>query len=183
LPYVIALICLLSLLCLLNLLFTYGVILRLREHSGLLANRGGQRGNEAGRRPRPTGDAASEFTAVTLDGEEVTRDSLPASSVVAFMSSGCKPCEEAVPDFLAYAATVPAGRSHVLVVVSGPPSETAAYAARFTSMGRVVVEEPNGVVHSAFAVDGAPAFAFLGPGGMVTTATRKVAELPAAVSA
>ncbi|MBC2906762.1 TlpA family protein disulfide reductase [Streptomyces cupreus] len=182
-PYLIALLCFLGLLCLLNLIFTYGVILRLREHSEALAEGGGRRGSRVDGRPRPMGEVASDFTAITVKGQAVSRDSLPASAVVAFISPGCLPCEEAVPDLLKYATTVPDGQSRILVIVSGPTSESAAYVEQFADVADVVVEGPSGPVQSAFAVDGVPAFGVLGAGGTITVATRKVAELPTAVSA
>ncbi|MES4904070.1 MULTISPECIES: hypothetical protein [unclassified Streptomyces] len=181
-PYVIAVLCFMGLLCLVNLVFTYGVIMKLREHSEALAEHSGPTEGGTGR-PRPLGSAVSDFTAMTVTGQTVSRHSLAASSVVAFLSPGCLPCEQAVPDFLKYAAAVPGGRDRVLVVVSGQPSEGAEYAERFGEVAHVVVEAPGGPVQSAFAMNGAPAFGVLGAGGSVSVATRSVAELPTAVSA
>ncbi|KOT41659.1 hypothetical protein ADK41_09965 [Streptomyces caelestis] len=182
-PILVALICFLVLLSLLNLVITFGVVLRMREHAGLLAEGGGeQRQNRMAGRPRPMGSEAGPFTAGTIEGETVSRDTLLVPTVLGFLSPGCAPCEKAVPPMLRYAAAVPGGRDHVLVVISGPPGEAADYAREFADVARVVVEEPDGPVQSAFAVDGFPAFGILGAGGAVTLATRKVAELPAGVT-
>ncbi|MEV0040352.1 hypothetical protein [Streptomyces sp. NPDC050804] len=182
-PYLIVLAALLGLLCILNLVFTYGVIIRLREHSQLLAEGHGQDVSDpTGNRPRPMGDEPSEFSAVTLDGETVSRDSLTGPAVIAFLSPGCVPCEKATPEFLSYAGTVPEGRDRVTVVISGFPPEATKYAAQFTGVGRVIVEEPDGPVQSAFAVNGFPAFAGLDVDGAITVSSRRVADLPTAVS-
>ncbi|WP_128763542.1 peroxiredoxin [Micromonospora sp. MW-13] len=168
---------LLGVVCLSNLVLTVGVIRRLREHDARLPT--GQ--PEVAVRPRPMAAEMAPFTAVTTTGEHLSSSLLPTPTVVAFFSPGCRPCEVAAPRFLRYAADLPGGREQVLVIVSGG-ADAPAYAEQFRPVARVVVEEPTGPVQTAFGVEGSPAFGVVDQGGVIGTATRRVADLPTAVS-
>ncbi|MEU6033842.1 hypothetical protein ABZ801_00370 [Actinomadura sp. NPDC047616] len=175
-PYLIALVVFLALLSTVNLVFTLGVVRRLREHTQLL--------NENQRRPTPSlAGMPAPFTAETMDGRTVSRDSLTAPVLIGFLSTGCRPCEEAMPQFIDYAAGFPGGREHVFAVVTGPPEQVEEYRSRLADIAQVISELPDGPVQSAFALDGSPAFGILDDNHVVTISTRKVSDLPAAVPA
>lgn len=163
------------LLSLANLVFTMGVIRRLREHTALIAEN---------KRPVPSmGDIPGDFTAQTSDGEPISQGTLALPVLMAFLTTGCQPCEEAIPHFLAYAADYPGGRDHVIAVVTGPAHETPEYVALLSEAARVVVEDPDGPVQRAFGVKGSPAFGILDRSGIIQVATRRVEDLPALVPA
>ncbi|RSN71326.1 TlpA disulfide reductase family protein [Actinomadura sp. WAC 06369] len=175
-PYLIALVVVLALVCGVNLVFTLGVVRRLREHTRLL--------NDERRRPRPNmGDVPAPFSATTTDGRTVSRESLPAPLLIGFFSAGCRPCEEALPEFVRYAAAFPGGREHVLAVVNGPAEDVEESRERLAATAQVITELPDGPVQTAFAVDGTPAFGIVDGNRVVLTSTRLVADLPDAVPA
>lgn len=160
----------------LNLILTLGVIRRIRQHTELL--------NEQRRKPVPSmGDMPTAFVAKTVAGSTVTRESLQTPALVGFFTTGCEPCETALPLFISYAATFHGGPKQVLAVVSGPQEEAAEYSLRLADVAQVVVENPDGPVQTAFSVDSSPAFGILDERGVVSVATRSVADLPASVAA
>ncbi|MFJ4585172.1 TlpA family protein disulfide reductase [Streptomyces echinatus] len=180
--YLVAAVVFVGLLCLLDLVLTVGLVRRLRQHTELLNERSNRQGSHAGEVMTAVGTAPQEFTATTIDGEAITRDSLTTSTLVGFIAPGCKPCRAEFPHFLRAAAEHPGGREHVLAVVSDGPG-SAEYAAQLKEVARVVVEAPDGVVTTAFSVRGVPAFGLLGAGTAVTAAAVHFADLPAAVPA
>ena len=160
---------------LLNLIFTLGVIRRLRQHTELL--------NEQRRQPVPSmGDVPAAFVAKTVTGSALTRESLRTPALIGFFTTGCGPCETALPLFITYAAAFPGGSERVVAVVIGPQEEAAEYSLRLAEVAQVVVEYPDGPVQTAFSVDGSPAFGILDERGVVKLATRSVAYLPAPVA-
>ncbi|WP_037679618.1 hypothetical protein [Streptomyces griseus] len=151
-PLLIGLVVLVGLVCTLDLILTVGVIKRLREHSEELAR--------VDRGPRPAisrGDAVAPFETLTVQGERLTHEELVNETVVAFFTPGCKACGEKLPEFLAHAQDLPGGRRQAVAVVVGDEEDkTAAYAAQFASVARVVVEEHGGPISQAFSVIGFP---------------------------
>ncbi|KAB2339802.1 TlpA family protein disulfide reductase [Actinomadura rudentiformis] len=167
--FLVALVVLVGLLCVIDLLLTIGVIRRLREHTELLRVRNEPPGG------LPVGSIVDEFAGADTDGRPVTRDSLPAGTLVAFLSSGCAPCEEMKPRFVEAAGMD--GEPQALAVVSGPGSRE--LAAQLSAVARVVVEDDtSGPVCAAFQVQAFPTLYRLGPGGRVT-ATGPEALTPA----
>src|SRR5687768_11835646 len=115
--FLIALVVLVGTVAVLNLFLTVGVIRRLKEHTGKLAD-------------LPTMGAApslmlgevervGEFAATTSDGEPVSRDLLSGQTLVGVLSPNCSACEERLPEFVAMAETFPGGRGQVLAIVAG----------------------------------------------------------------
>ncbi len=172
-PYFITLAIVATVVSSVNLLFTLGVIRRLREHTRLLAE------GAAKRVAASMADSPQDFSALTVEGRPVSRDSLTPSALVAFLSTGCTPCEDAVPAFADYAAAFPGGRDHVMAVITGPDHEVAGMRERLAGVAQVVVERPDGPVQKAFGVDGTPAFGVLDRHGVITVASRSVGDLPA----
>lgn len=165
-------------LTLLNLLLTLGVIRRLRDHTGLL-NRSSDPAHRDASPTRPVDAVVGHFTATTVDGVVVSRDSLAAETLVGFFSPGCEACDALVPEFVALAATVPGGRTHVLAVVEALPGDEDQHIGPLSGVALVVVERPGdaGLV-AAFGVNTFPAVCVVDSDGRVVASGRSLAALP-----
>ncbi|GHC74297.1 TlpA family protein disulfide reductase [Streptomyces cinnamoneus] len=153
-PVLTAAVVLVGTLCTLDLILTLGVIKRLRDHGTLLTKLAD---NAPGRPPViEVGEEVGEFTAVTVDGDVLTRESLTGDTLVAFFSPNCAPCHEMVPKFAAYARAVAGGRGRVLAVVVGTTDRARGQVAELAPVARVVVENGDPVVAEAFKVRGFP---------------------------
>ncbi|MGK5545357.1 TlpA family protein disulfide reductase [Streptomyces sp. URMC 127] len=154
-PVLIAAVVLVGLLCTLDLILTLGVIKRLREHTALMSKMAET--SPPGRPPViKVGEEVGEFSAVTVDGEVLTRASLSGDTLVAFFSPSCGPCHEMLPKFAEYARTVPGGREQVLAVVVGTPGRAEGQVAGLASVARVVVQDTDTALTDAFQVFGFP---------------------------
>ncbi|MGW6914672.1 TlpA family protein disulfide reductase [Kitasatospora sp. NPDC054939] len=137
--------------CCLNTLLTIGVVKRLREHSELLARRGGPTESDV-----PVGLEVGEFAAVTLEGEELGREDLADDCLVAFFMHDCSPCQEKMPRFAEYARRLPGGRDQTFVVVAEDDGREREFAAALAPVARVVVTDGMGPVAGAFKVSSFP---------------------------
>jgi len=153
-PILVAAVVLAIALCLLNLLLTLAILRRLRATE----SRSAQRGVLA------AGDTPAEFAASDTDGKPLTRDELRGTVLVGFFSTTCGACTEELPNFLRRAAETAGGRSQVLAVVQGDAAAAADLAGALAGVARVVVEEPNGPVGTAFQVAAMPAWTLLDDG-------------------
>jgi thiol-disulfide isomerase/thioredoxin len=167
-----------GLLGVLNLVFCFGVIRRLREHTKLLENR---HGGPAPTLIRPAGQVIDEFAATTVDGTEISRESLSGTTLAAFFSPGCGPCAEQLPAFVELARAHPGGRDRVLAVLTHDDEDGAAdMAAALADVAEVVHERPGtGAVKGAFEVRGFPVFALVAPGGLLLVSELSVDGLTA----
>ena len=180
-PFLVAGFVVLGALTLLNLLLTLGVIRRLREHTALLGRSSHPAHGDASP-TRPVDAVVEDFTATTVGGVLVSRDSLAADTLVGFFSPGCQACDTLVPDFVDLAATVPGGRTHVLAVVEALPGDEDQHTAPLSEVAHVVVERPGtaGLV-AAFGVSSFPAVCVVDSDGRVVATGRSLAALPAPV--
>ncbi|MGW1185245.1 hypothetical protein ACWD7Y_28690 [Streptomyces drozdowiczii] len=161
---------------LLNLTLTYGLIRRLREGAAPGAPGGPADGPEAGTAP-----AARDFTAVTTRGRTIGRDDLPDGALVAFFSTGCPPCAELLPRFVAAVPGLGLSVPAVLAVVApGPQDEE--YAHALEQVATVVGGEHAEAVAEAFGVVGYPVVCRLASDGTVTAAEHELIA-PAAAAA
>lgn len=182
--YLTAAVIVIGLLCLLDLVLSLGVIRRLRLHTDHL-NRlltGPARAGAV-----PVGTAIGDFTVTTTHGERITRESLSGhgaggSTLVGFFASGCQPCAEQLPAFIAYARSVP-GPRRVLAVVDSDGVDQTDYVERLAEVARVVLEGPGEALQTAFGVDGFPMLYLIGEAGVVLAGGRAMAELEPAVAA
>jgi peroxiredoxin len=120
----------------------------------------------------PTGSKAPEFEATTVSGMRYSLADLTGSrSAVAFFSVSCTPCHTQLPEFVAYARTIPGGASQVIAVVSGDGEHEREAAAHFTdelaAVASVVVEPRQGPLATAFSVQGFPTFYALDESGRI----------------
>jgi thiol-disulfide isomerase/thioredoxin len=176
-PYLAAGLVLVGALCLFNLVLTVGVVRRLREHGDSLA-----RLSASGPSPMVRlgpGSEVGDFTATTVDGETITRDLV--TGVVAFLSTGCEPCQEMLPRLVDYARAAPGGRVEVLAVIAGDREEAMEKAAVLAPVARVIVEESHGPVTVAFQNEWFPALYLLGDEHRLVASGGRLEDLPAAV--
>lgn len=146
--YLYALVAVLSAVSILNLLLTLGIIRRLRSrpmsrpvnHPGVL----------------PVGAVAGNFAAWDLRDRPVSRDELSGHTVVGFFSPGCPSCLERLPDFVAVSAAFGPERSWAVVV--GDAESAGEYLPSLEPVARVVLQNPDGPLISAFSVSAFPTF-------------------------
>lgn len=153
-------IALLAILSALNLLLGLGIVHRLREHAELL-----RQSPSMHLRLEP-GEEVGEFSTRSVAGVEVNRDST-RGSVVAVFSTTCEPCKALLPEFVEFAAALPADSEPVLAVVTGSAESTAAMVAALEPVARVVVEKTDGPVGSAFGVTGYPSLFLVSAEGRI----------------
>lgn len=162
--------------CTIDLILTLGVVRRLREHTATL-----ERLLQTGVALPPglpkVGATVGEFTARTLDGEDISRSSLSGETLVAFFSPGCGPCEEKLPGFLEHARGRIGGPRLILAVVAGG-DDGGEMAAALREVARVIVEAGyEGPVAKAFQVTEFPAFCLVDSEGTIVAAEGDVTRL------
>lgn len=160
-------------LCVLDLLLTFGVIRRLREHTGQLEKllQGVPDGTAA------VGTTVGPFAATTVDGEPVSRESLTGDTLVAFFTPTCEPCREKLPGFVEYARSL-ADRDKVIAVVAGRADEAQDAVDALTPVARVLLQDDGDVVASAFGITAFPSFVLVDQTGTVRAAELDYARLP-----
>ena len=165
--YLFAAVAIVGILCVLNLVLTFGVIRRLREDTARLAAEH-RFAIEVGRRP-------AEFTARTIDGEEV---SLKHPALVGFFAAGCEPCTAQIEPFVVQAAKLPDGAAQVLVVIDGTTETAQDYITALSPVAQIVLEVGNnGPVKSAFELTGFPSVFLLDDDGVVVASGMAVSDL------
>ncbi|WP_214408626.1 TlpA disulfide reductase family protein [Sphaerisporangium fuscum] len=165
-PYLIAAVVLIALVSAFNLLLTVGLIRRMKQTGG-----GGGASHAGPPIALPLGSPAGEFAAVTLDGEPVSQDTV--TGLVGFFSAGCEPCHTLLPRFTERAREL--GRENVLAVVAG--DDPVAVEA-LTPAARVIVEDDEGPVASAFRNSWTPALYLFGSDHRLIAAGGRLEELP-----
>ena len=164
-PYLIAAVVFLGLLCALNLVLTLGLI-----------RRAGPRGHAPEVHPGPPvalgpGARPAGFMSVTTDDLPVSGETL--TGLVGFFSAGCDPCHALAPGFAAHARA--AGRDHVLAVVAGDDPELVAMLA---PAARVIVEDYEGPVASAFQNTWTPALYLIDDDHTILATGGRLEDLP-----
>jgi hypothetical protein len=171
--YLYALVAVLTAVSLLNLLLILGVIRRLRsrpvsrlvDHSAVL----------------PVGAVAGEFTARDLRDRPVSRDGLSGRTLVGFFSPGCSPCLDRLPDFVAASAAFGPERS--LAVVIGDAGSAGEYLPSLEPVARVVPQNPDGPLISAFSVSAFPTFFVVDATGRILAGGLTLDDLSVPTSA
>src|SRR5215472_11461569 len=176
--FVVAFVALVGAVALLNLLLTVAVIRRLRDHESRLA---AQTGSAAGPNLLPVGRPVPKFDAVDVDGTAVSRESLAAGpALVAFLRTGCQPCERLLPELIAYAAATSAGRGRVFAVVTG--RDAASLVQRLGEVATILSGAEADRVAEAFTVTGFPTLYAL-QDGAVWAAGSSIGQVSAGVPA
>jgi hypothetical protein len=144
----------------LNLLLIMGVIRRLREHTEMLRSV-----RSADLSPItvtvPVGDMVATFSAVDVEGGGISSDDLTGSTVVAFLTPQCRPCQEQIPKLAGYLQQHGLDRDQAVVVLVGTAHDTRDLAALIGDCARIVIEPPGGSMAAAFGVDKFPALCVL----------------------
>jgi hypothetical protein len=168
---------LVGVLSVLNLLLTFGVIRRLREHGQLIADAGIGDGGR-GAPTLPVGQRVAEFSGTTTDGIPVSRDLLSGHTLVAFLMTGCEPCQRRLPELVETARAWPGGRDDTLVVVVGEGDAAAEYVDQVAPVTRVVLEpRGSGEITAALSVQGYPQFGVVDSSGTVVQSSFEPAEM------
>jgi hypothetical protein len=177
-PYLVAAVVLVGALCLLDLLLTVGVIRRLRAQNALLAGYKGSMGEVM----MPTGSVVGEFVTTTVDSKIVSRAHID-DTLVGFFSTSCEGCVDALETFVPMARLVRGGRAKVLAVVVGDRSSAGRFVDALSPVAQVVIEGEHGPIAQAFEVNGYPAVAMVGAGGVLTAAGATIKLDPATAAA
>ena len=177
-PYLVAAVALVGLLCLLDLLLTVGVIRRLRAQSALLTSYKSGMGEVM----MAKGSVVGDFLTTTVDSKIVSRAEID-DSLVGFFSTSCDGCVDALKTFVPMAKLVPGGRDKVLAVVVGDRSNAGKFTDALTPVAQVVLEGEHGPITRAFEVNGYPAVAMVGTGGVLTAAGATIQLDPATAAA
>ncbi len=154
-------------LCTWDLLLTLAVLRRLRDRPN------GTMGADTG--GIPVGAAVGSFGTRCVEGVPLTERDLADGALVAFFTTGCVPCRNKLPAFVAEARTMGSRRQVIAVVVSpgATPDETAeaeTMARRLAPVARVLVEGADGPCTAAFGVTAFPCqFAVSAAGGTAPT--------------
>lgn len=147
--------------CLLNLALTLALVKRMREHDLQL---------KQGRAiPEPIADVGTrpdDFTATTIDGEQITLDDLIPGTLVGFFDPHCDTCHEHVVPFAKQAGLQPEGAKQVLAVIRDLEGDEEMLGV-LRPVARVVIERRRGLVGRAFHVEAMPSFCWLGEGQLV----------------
>ncbi|MFI9596338.1 TlpA disulfide reductase family protein [Nonomuraea sp. NPDC052265] len=162
-------------LCLFDLVLTLGVVRRLREHTTQLQSLL----SHGDRSPGRAGGDVGDFLATTVDGEQVSRDLLTGETLVAFFSPGCTTCRETLPEFVEFARALPGGRRQVLAVLAGDREDSDEMVRTLTPVARVALEDFDGELSRAFAVDAFPSHYVVDSTGALLATAPDVALLRA----
>jgi len=168
-PYLTAAVVLFGLLSLINLALTLGLLRRLRDHGGRTVPPAGPPVVlTAGSRP-------GSFSTATTDDEPVSDSTI--SGLVGFFSAHCQPCHALVPRFCEEAREL--GRHNVLAVIGGADPELVE---ALTPVARVITEDIDGPVSTAFQNTWTPALYLLGTDGTVVATGGRIEDLAVAMA-
>ncbi|MFG1810798.1 hypothetical protein [Streptomyces sp. NPDC049040] len=178
-PYLTAVVALLSVMCLLTLVLTLGVIRRLREHTKLMDAlyeaidlMGGPPGP---RGALGAGELVGEFDATTMDGDRVTRELLPEGAVVAFLSADCGGCRDQLPEIASWAAAQE--RRQVVAVLDARSGDPEELVTALSPVARMIVGDDVPAVGKAFGVQAFPTFYQVSAGGRLLAVEGRISRL------
>ncbi|MEV4279952.1 TlpA family protein disulfide reductase [Actinoplanes xinjiangensis] len=158
---------------LLNLLLTFGIIRRLRQRPAT--------GSATYPGMLPSGSLVGDFTARDLLGQPLSRADLDGRTLIGFFSPGCDACTEQLPAFVAAARSV--GPRRCWAVVTGDAESASPYLPSLEPVARVVLENEDDSLLSAFSVQAFPSFFVVDATGRVVAGGVAVDDLPVAAAA
>lgn len=165
-----------GLLGLLNLLLTLGLVRRLRDLESRPAAPSSASGFMVGR-----GTGVERQATVDVAGRPVSLPDPAFPTVIGFFTTGCPPCADSMPGFLARAAD--AGPERTVAVVTGARDDDDRYVRRLAPTVPVVADADADALVEAFHVRAFPAFVLLGPDGTVRASGISLDDLPVTVPA
>lgn len=151
----------------LNLILLAAVVRRLKYHQAALGALVPDQG------PPTLGIKAGERAPQpVLPAEDGDSDTSPTfagrTTLIAFLSTSCSACKECLPALRQRLQQLSDDGDQAIAVVCGDGSEAERYAGSLRDVGRLVIErEFGGPVTSAFGVSFFPAYALIGPDGIV----------------
>lgn len=157
---------------LLNLLLTLALIRRLnRTSTSPHAQAIPKVGPEVGQR-------APDFTAQTLDGATVTRESYTGKKVaLVFISTHCGPCREALPRLEQLGPKAARGGIELLLVSSNEAGETRILVESLTlHLPVLVAPSPTNPLTAAYQATATPSYCFIDEQGIVQSAGLLILE-------
>jgi peroxiredoxin len=110
-----------------NLVLTIAIIRRLNADGG--TSRAGLH----------VGAPAPSFSASTLDGKTITSKDLRRRTVLLFLSPGCPPCTESLPEYVRLSAMSKSSGTELLIVSSGDAPSTRQMLAEARVQGDMLV--------------------------------------------
>ena len=158
-----------------DLLLTVGVIRRLRQHTALLNETAGPRTLL----PPKAGDPIGAFEAVTLDGQAVSRETLPPGGLVLFLGPGCVGCEKQLPALVEELRASGRPQAATLAIIPAEPEKAAHMISALESLAMVVCEPPPSTyLQDAFGVWSSP-WAIAVDGDTITAISANLPQLVA----
>jgi hypothetical protein len=134
------------------------------------------------RRPTP-GDRIGAFTARTVTGTTVSRETLRPGDLVVFLSPGCGPCEEQLPELVRWLRSPDGSATVTLVVIVADAAEAAEMVAALGSLATVLCEPPpRKDLQDAFGAHSYP-IALTVDGTTITDVFPDLTRLPARAAA
>jgi peroxiredoxin len=119
-------------------------------------------------------EQAPDFAAQTLDGEAVTLSSFAGKpTAFVFISNGCKPCHEELPNYLALQPMAEQAGARLVLVSIDTPESTRELVNEFQISTPVLVAQEN--INSFmrdFKMKGTPAYTYVDAEGKVKSAGR-----------
>jgi hypothetical protein len=135
-----------------NLLLILGIVRRMRQ-TGLTIP---PEYLEVESGPKP-GASIPEFVVRTTVGDDADSAAFNVGrGLIAFLSVGCSACSAQLPLLASYIARERIDPTRSLVFVSGDPDGVSDYATRASAFARVVVEDANGALTTAFGIRAFP---------------------------
>ncbi|GAA0941974.1 TlpA family protein disulfide reductase [Virgisporangium aurantiacum] len=176
-PFLAAAVVLVGVLCIVDLLLTFAVLRRLREHTDQLGRLSGAGGASTGvDRDRLMGRELPEFSATTVEGTAVSRESMTGEvELIGIFSPGCAPCHTQAPLFTEQAGRMAAGKT--LALVAGSGSETEDLVQILKGATHVVLAPETMTVIKGLGIGAFPTFLRLDPGGAIVDAAVSVQGL------
>jgi peroxiredoxin len=86
-----------------------------------------------------TGEPAPNFSAATLTGKTVTLGDLRPRTALLFVAPGCRPCVEALPEYLRLTDLAKSSDTHLVVVSGGDAASTRQMLADAQVTGDIVI--------------------------------------------
>ena len=117
--------------------------------------------------PPATGERAADFTATTLDGQDLALSGLRGQPVwLVFGATWCANCRAEAPD-VAKVARDYAGRVHVVSVYVGESTQTVKGYADRVGLTYAQVADPDQRIAAAYRIMGIPAHFFIDAEGVI----------------
>ncbi|WP_433334617.1 TlpA family protein disulfide reductase [Spirillospora sp. CA-294931] len=157
-PFLIAAVVLVGAVCLVDLVLTLGTVRRLRAHTALIEHLLSKL-TSSPKTMLDAGERVGAFSALSTDGELITRESLTQgaeTALVGFFSPDCDACREKMPDFIRRAEDSPGA----IAVVVGQEAASKELVASFAlqRVARLVYERSGeSAMATAFGVKAFPA--------------------------